>query len=285
MKQLLFLAMSVFLVACGGNNTESEPSAAAPEATAPASEAAVVAEVTEAVEEAMDGPQPPAMVEFIWHSKAEGYSDEALVAHTTAWSSIPDASGWELGLAAVMTPRFESEDFDFLWVLAWPTLEARDNAWADWAENHEAGWLELTSNTFTYSVDNVYGFSPSPGRMPSAMNTSGTSVAEFLFCAYREGMGETNRQSFEAMHNAFMDAYEAEAGATSYWWTVMSPQFEPQESNMFDYMWTNFFAADAERDAVYAAYEASEHSSQAEADAECTDPAVFDSRVIYRAGA
>ena len=90
-------------------------------------------------------------------------------------------------VAAVMTPRFDAEGFDFLWVMAWPTQEARDNAWADWAANHEPAWLELTQNTFTYSAEHAYGFAPSPGRQATAPNTSGSSVVEFLFCEYNEG--------------------------------------------------------------------------------------------------
>lgn len=281
MRALIILALFGALAACGGDASVSEPPATTQEAMDATAEASAVAEV---VEEAAEAPPAPPMIEFIWHSKADGFSDEALLSHTAAWSNIPEAAGWELRLAAVMTPRFESEDFDFLWVLAWPTQEARDSAWADWAENHEADWLELTSETFTYSAEHVYGFTPSTGRMPTAPNMTGSGVVEFLFCTYRDGMGEANREEFEAMHNDFTDAYEATAGATSYWWTVMGPLFEPSEANNFDYMWANFFASDAELDAVYAAYEASEHASRAEEDAECTDPAQFDSRVIYRAG-
>jgi len=165
--------------------------------------------------------------------------------------------------------------------MVWPTVDARDAAWTDWAENHEAEWLDLTSATFSYSAENAYGFAPSLGRMSTTPNTSGESVVEFVFCTYKEGKGEADRLAFEGLHNEFTDAYEAEMGATSYWWTVMSPLFEPDAESDFDYMWTNFFASDEERDAIYSAYTESEHSNLEQVDASCEDPALFDSKVIF----
>lgn len=276
MKTMSLVIIALFLTACGGKPAEPE-AVAAPETTEEI--------VVEVVEAAADTSPRPAMIEFVWHSKTEGFSDEALWSHTEYWANIAAESDWDLRLAAIHTPRVANENFDFLWVMVWPTVDARNNAWADWGENHEAAWLDLTSETFTYSAENAYGFAPTSGRMWSKPNTTGTGIAEFLFCSYKEGKGEADRLAFEGMHTAFMDSYEAEMGETSYWWTIMNPLFEPAEANNFDYMWTNFFASEAEREAVYAAYGASEHSSQEQADADCTDAAAFDTRVIYRAGA
>ena len=264
MKKALVLFSLFALAACGGESTSTELVAAAPE---PAAEAAA--------------PQVPAIVEFVWHQKADSFTDEALQSHTEYWANVAGEADWGLMVAAVMTPRFDAEGFDFLWVMAWPTQEARDNAWADWAANHEPAWLELTQNTFTYSAEHAYGFAPSPGRQATAPNTSGSSVVEFLFCEYNEGKGEADRKAFEAMHAAFMDGYEAEVGATSYWWTAMTPMFELPDQNTPDYMWTNFWASDAEREAGYAAYAEADHAGKALEDATCQDPALFDSRVIY----
>ena len=275
MKSLSLLIIALLVPACGGKPSEPEAAAVmAPEATQ---------EVIEVVVE--DTSPRPAMVEFVWHSKAEGFSDEALWSATEYWANVASEAGWDLRLAAVHTPRAANENFDFLWVMVWPTLEARDAAWADWAENHEAAWLDLTGETFTYSADNAYGFAPTSGRPATTMNTSGTGVTEYIFCTYREGQGEAQRLAFEGMHGDFVDAYEAEMGAGSYWWAIMNPLFEPPAENSFDYMWANFFASDGERDAIYAAYGESEHSSQEQVDASCTEPATFDSKVIFRAGA
>jgi hypothetical protein len=268
MKQTL-LALLLFTLSACGNDQPAEP---AP--TAPAQEAEPVAEASE-------GPQVPAMVEFVWHQRADGFTEENLWSHAEYWSNVAAEADWGLMLAAVMTPKVENDNFDFLWVMAWPSQEARDNAWSDWAANHEAAWLELTQNTFTYSAEHAYGFAPSPGRQASAPNRSGRGVADFLFCEYNEGKGEADRKAFEALHAAYMDGYEAEVGPTSYWWTAMTPLFELADQNTPDYMWANFWATDAERDAGYAAYANASHAAKAMEDSTCQDPVAFDSRVIF----
>ena len=268
MKQAILALFMFTLAACGGEPS-SDPAPAAP------------VEVAAPDTEASEGPQVPAIVEFVWHQKADGFTDDALWSHADYWSNVAGEANWGLMVAAVMTPRMENENFDFLWVMAWPSQEARDNAWADWGVNHEPAWLELTQNTFTYSAEHAYGFAPAPGRQATAPNTTGSSVVEFLFCDYNEGKGEADRKAFEALHAAFMDAYEAEVGATSYWWTAMTPLFELADQKTPDYMWTNFWATDAEREAGYAAYGESAHAAQAIEDASCQEPALFDSRVIY----
>ena len=269
MKQTLIALLLFTLSACGSD----QPAEPAP--TAPAQEAEPVAEASE-------GPQVPAMVEFVWHQRADGFTEGDLWSHAKYWSNLAGEADWGLVRAAVMTPRFESEDFDFLWVMVWPTEESRNNAWADWSANHESAWLELTQNTFTYSAEHAYAFAPSPGRPVSVPNTSGKGIAEFLFCTYKEGKGETDRKAFEANHAAFMDTFEAEFGATSYWWSVMTPLFEMPDQDTPDYMWANFWPNDAEREAGWAAYNTSSHAASSEQDANCTDPAIFDSVMIYR---
>ena len=61
MKKILMLLSIFALTACGGESTSTESVAAAPEAVADA-----------------PAPQVPAMVEFVWHQKADGFTDEAL---------------------------------------------------------------------------------------------------------------------------------------------------------------------------------------------------------------
>jgi hypothetical protein len=268
MKALLLSLGLLALAACGGDKGASNAAAPEPEPPAPGTVST-------------DAPQVPAIVEFVWHQKADGFTDEALWSHADYWSNVAGEADWGLMVATVMTPRVANDNFDFLWVMAWPSQEARDNAWSDWGANHEPAWLELTKNTFTYSAEHAYGFAPAPGRPASARNTSGSSVVEFIFCEYKEGKGEADRKAFEAMHAAFMESFEAEVGATSYWWTVMTPLFELPDQNTPDYMWTNFWATDAEREAGYAAYGESAHAAQAMENADCQDPALFDSRVIY----
>jgi hypothetical protein len=213
------------------------------------------------------------MVEFVWHQKADGFTDEALQSHTEYWANVVREADWGLMVAAVMTPRFEADGFDFLWVMAWPTQEARDNAWADWAENHEPAWLELTQNTFTYSAEHAYGFAPSPGRQASAPNASGSSVVEFLSAnTTRARVKLIARLSRRCMRRSWT-ATRPKSAQPVIGGPSMTPMFELPDQNTPDYMWTNFWATDAEREAGYAAYAEAEHAGKALEDATCQDPA------------
>ena len=42
--------------------------------------------------------------------------------------------------ASVLTPKVKNENFDFLWMLAWPSEVARDACYEEWLSNHEEGW-------------------------------------------------------------------------------------------------------------------------------------------------
>mgnify|MGYP007106949679 CR=1 FL=1 len=93
MKSLSLLIIALLVTACGGKPSEPEAAAVmAPEATQ---------DVIEVVVE--DTSPRPAMVEFVWHSKAEGFSDEALWSATEYWANVASEAGWDLRLAAVHT--------------------------------------------------------------------------------------------------------------------------------------------------------------------------------------
>ena len=101
MKQAILTLLVFTLTACG-NDPSPDP---APTAPAAASDTA-----------ASEGPQVPAIVEFVWHQKADGFTDDALWSHADYWSNVAGEADWGLMVAAVMTPRIETENFDFLWV-------------------------------------------------------------------------------------------------------------------------------------------------------------------------
>ena len=100
------LALFVFTLAACGGEPSSDPAPAAPvEAAAPDTAS-------------NEGPQVPAIVEFVWHQKADGFTDDALWSHANYWSTVAGEADWGLMVAAVMTPRMANENFDFLWVMA-----------------------------------------------------------------------------------------------------------------------------------------------------------------------
>lgn len=253
----------LLLMGCGGDSTPpAADTAAAPEA--PATEA-----VTEA---AVDTPQVPALVEYIWQHKGPAFSDAGLQDGAAAWTALVQEAGYDMMGAYRAMPRFESENFDFLWVIMWPSQAARDTAWADWNANHAETWAAQRGEIYSYSK--TFLFAPKPGRPPTVMNDSGQGISEYLFCSYNEGYGADDLAAHEQRHTAFMDAYEAENGAMTYWWATLSPQFD---ADNYDFMWFNAWQTDAEREAGWAAYSASPHAEEGTKAIDCSDPALFDS--------
>ena len=273
MKYLLSISLFFFLTACGSeemvDTTVDTPSVE----QAPAVE---MMPEPEAMPDAV-----PAMVEYVWHSKEANFSDEALMAHTERWAQIVDEAGWDLNFASVITPQFADDNFDFIWVMIWPTLEARDAAWQSWGETYEAEWLSTSDGIFNYDGSNAFGWTPNPMREPSVENTSATALTGYMFCEYNAGKGPNDLMSAGEQFNAWVDSYEEANGPGSYWWAIMTPQFELPEGTNVDYAWFNSWADESERAAGNAAFAESGLAGTFAEIATCQDEAMFDSRAIY----
>lgn len=269
MKYLFSFAMVLGLVACGTDTEEAiveVPAAAIPEAQMTADEP----------------PMSVAMVEFVWHKKGPEFSDEALLEHTEKWAAIVDEAGWNLRSASVITPRFENPNADFMWVMAWPSAEARNTAWTEWAASYEADWLASSEGIFTYDSETVPTFKPNRGRSPAVITpVGGTGVREYLFCSYNEGFGADDMAAYRLAFNAYVDTIAAEGGPSSYWWGYLSPMFDPDPENPFDFVWSNSWGLDAERDAGQSAFAETQLAADAQTMLTCSDPFVFDARRIY----
>ena len=276
MKYLISVMVLLGLAACSSDTEEMAAAPVADKVETPAMEQAEMPVMAE------EPPMTVAMVEFVWHKKGPDFSEEALLEHTEKWAGIVDEAGWDLRSASVITPRFDNPNADFMWVMAWPSLEARNTAWSEWAESYEADWLASSEGVFTYNSETVPTFKPNRGRV-SAMPTpvGGTGVREYLFCSYNEGYGADDMAAYRLAFNAYVDGVAAETGPSRYWWTYLSPMFDPQPENPFDFVWTNSWGADAERDAGQAAFVETDLAAEAQTMLTCSDPFVFDTRRIY----
>ena len=75
-------------------------------------------------------PEPTGYTDYIWCSKGENYSLEALNARNKDWLAGAAEHGIEkLGVVEVTPSGWSSENFDWLTVLFWSDKEARDAAW------------------------------------------------------------------------------------------------------------------------------------------------------------
>ena len=86
--------------------------------------------------------------------------------------------------ASVLTPQFETEDFDVIWVLLWPSSAACESAWPHWLVNQVEEWTAELDGALSYQAENVFTFKPvgRPGTsILSRWPTGGSFLRNFRF--------------------------------------------------------------------------------------------------------
>ena len=131
MKTLLsVIALAVMLVGCGQTEEAAEPAA-------PAAPAEVSA------------PTNDVIVDYVWNTAAPDMTDEQLADIIARWNARIDAGGYDMS-ANVLKPQFETDDYDLIWVLLWPSSEAREAGWADWNANQVDDWNAELDGALSY---------------------------------------------------------------------------------------------------------------------------------------
>ena len=105
--KILFTVFASFalLVGCGQSQEPDVEAPAAPvEASAPANDV---------------------IVDYVWNDVGPDVTDEQFADIVARWNARIDSGGYNMMGANVLTPQFETEDFDVIWVLLWPSSEAR----------------------------------------------------------------------------------------------------------------------------------------------------------------
>ena len=226
-KLLIALLALTLLSGCGQN----EPAAEAP--------AAPQASETEAAAASAAPPADP-VIDYVWNSTAEGMTDEQLMDIAARWNARIDAAGYDMVGANILKPQFETDDYDVIWTLLWPSSEAREAAWADWNANQLADWNAELDGALSYEDGNIYTFKPAGGWESSvaALPQGGTFIPNFSFCSFNEGFSEDSIATFREAYDAGL----AEADSGNYGYYILEPQFEQNEA---DLVWLDLFA-DAE---------------------------------------
>ena len=130
MKTFFVLAsLTLFLAACGQSD---EPTAvAAPEVAAP--------EVSETpMQSSAAGGE--LLVDYIWNNTADDMTEAQMAGIIDGWNARIDAGSYNMLGANVLMPQFETDDYDLIWVVMWPSSEAREAGWADWNANQADDW-------------------------------------------------------------------------------------------------------------------------------------------------
>ena len=203
---------------------------------------------------AQEGSPPNQVVEYVWHYKDSNFSDEGLDMLIEKWNSMIDSRNYDMNGANILFPRGESAA-DFIWVMLWPSMEARDKAWDDWMNNLDEEWQNAINGIMKVDFDNVYAFKPIVKRTASVPNQSSYFENEFNFCNFNEGYDENDLQKFEANFNNFLNESELKDGPDGYWYVMLEPYFEATKDNpLADYVWLSLWTNLEEKNRGYANY-------------------------------
>ena len=256
MKTFFVVAsLTLFLAACGQSD---EPAAvAAPE----------VAEV--AAPEMSETPMQSSaasgelLVDYIWNNTADDMTEAQMAGIIDGWNARIDAGGYNMLGANVLMPQFETDDYDLIWVVMWPSSEAREAGWADWNANQVDDWTAELAGAMSYEPENVYTFKPTDGHDGMAdIAVGGTFHPRFDFCSFNEGQDAASLAAFRAEY----DAWLVEGESNNYGYYLMEPQFDLADA---DFVWLDLFGDEAALEAGTASWTGSALEASWEAMATC----------------
>jgi hypothetical protein len=216
----------------------------------------------------MDASQS-AVVEYVWQTKGPNYSDEALEILIDSWNQKIDAGGYDMVGANILVPDFEPETHDFVWVLRWPSMEARNYAWDHFQKNYDEDWNQERAGIFSDNDEDVYAFTPTLGREMRFGNGE-TFEAEFNSCDFNDGYGQGDLVKFKKDFNDYIDNDEMENGEGTFWYVMLDPLFEPTSNlSHSDYLWLNIWGNQQDKEEGYAGYSETDLQKQADAFSTC----------------
>ena len=225
---LSLLTLALFLTACG----QTEESKESQTYMAPEEEATV---------------SDPLIADFVWNRTTSDMTDEELADIVTRWNARIDAAGYDMVGANILKPQFEEERYDFIWVLMWPSSDARDAAWADWNANQLEDWTAELDGALSYDEENIFTFKPAGGwdsEEIANLPQGGTFIPSWSFCSMNDGYDETALTEYRKSY----DAELAQDNPTDYGYYIMEPQFDLPNEDV-DFVWLDLFSDEAARQA------------------------------------
>jgi ketosteroid isomerase-like protein len=216
------------------------------------------------------------LVEYVWQKKGPNFNETSFNELTAKWNSIIDELGCQMSFANVITPRFESENFDFIWQMVWPSEDARNACWDGWLKDYNDEWLKTIDGVWTYDPNNAFLFGTEVGRFPKAINESGAFTESYFFCNFKEGADE------KTLHDYRADVNGITSMSDQHWYVFLEPMFD--DENNPDFLWLDIWANQEDREADLAIWSSTDLPKRAEDMVICNDngieAAIFDGRSI-----
>ena len=234
MTRILMLSVSLWLFTACSDQQGSADTNSVTESTEEQMATVVESELTADV---ITEPQP--IIEYIWHKAGPQFSEEALAEAANTWNALINEGPYEIRFANILTPHTDNDDYDFVWAIAWESMEARHAGWKYWKDNQETEWRATTSELLSYSEEGAYSFLPTIQRPPGVESDSSDFEIQFQFCSYGDEVTADQYAEFQVEYEVWLDDYQAANGPQGYWYVALEPQFEMEEPS--DFVWLHIW--------------------------------------------
>ena len=203
-------------------------------------------------------------VEYVWHSAEENFNAENLAMLIEKWNQIIDSYSCDMDGANILTPTEKRDNYDFIWVLKWPSVDARNSCWDTWSKDYAESWDQIINGIMSYDPNNAFMFEVEPGRSPKKENTSGSFVNTFYFCKFNDG---NDMSSLNAYRN---DLAKVSTFSDNHWYVLLNPTFETDPGGP-DFVWLDLWGSNQDKNSDMEIWQSTDLPDKAESMVACDE--------------
>ena len=201
----------------------------------------------------MQGQQEKPIVEYVWHNAGPDFSAENLAKLINEWNVVITESVMDMLGANILTPSQSNDGFDFIWVMRWPSMSARNAGWDWWnSSGAQDNWAESINGIMSFSIENVFPFEVADVAQPRVENNSGSFLNRFHFCNFNDGSDSTSLKEFK-------NAVDSTIWSDTYWNVLLNPMFDADPKS--DFVWLDLWADQSDKDSALGKFMDSEYAN------------------------
>ena len=201
----------------------------------------------------MQGQQEKPIVEYVWHNAGPDFNAENLAKLINEWNVVITESGMDMLGANILTPSQSNDGFDFIWVMRWPSMSARNAGWDWWnSSGAQDNWAESINGIMSFSIENVYPFEVTDVAQPRVENNTGSFLNRFHFCNFNDGSDSTSLKEFK-------NAVDSTIWSDTYWNVLLNPLFDADPKS--DFVWLDLWADQSDKDSALGKFMDSEYAN------------------------
>ena len=201
----------------------------------------------------MQGQQEKPIVEYVWHNAGPDFNAENLAKLINEWNVVITESGMDMLGANILTPSQSNDGFDFIWVMRWPSMSARNAGWDWWnSSGAQDNWAESINGIMSFSIENVFPFEVTEASQPRVENNSKSFLNRFHFCNFNDGSDSSNLKEFK-------NAVDSTVWSDTYWNVLLNPMFDTDPKA--DFVWLDLWADQSDKDYALGKFMDSEYAN------------------------